>query len=243
MAISTLSTFGLIDGITALLVVLFGMVFGLYFLYQGKKRNANQLLKLGVISMLAGLMFLGVCLDFLLVVFTDSNIDNSWGAAGLLSYIWFAPLIVLAMYIGSELHLPKNDKAERLILLIYLLLGIVFTVIIFLDPFSAFYFGYPEGYPNDPEALVDYNINLTSIAGLLMAAMLFSVLLFLGVGTLIRGIKLTGDIKKRFILISLGAFCFGIFGILEGLTVPGGVLIFVRIGYLSSFWFLYYGLS
>ena len=238
-----LTTFGWIDGITASMEVIFGIVFGLFFLYQGKKRKANQLVKLAIVSMMAGLMFLGVFLDFVLIVLTGSNIDNSWGAAGLLSYIFFAPLIVLAMYIGSELHFPEKKNIEKMLLVVYSTLGIIFTIIIFLDPFSAFYFGYPDGYPNNPNELIDYNINLTSIAGLIMIFMLFSVLILLGLGTLIKGMKLSGEIRKRFILISLGAFCFGIFGIFEGLIVPGGILIIVRIGYLSSFWFLYYGLS
>ena len=237
-----LSTFGWIDGITASMEVLFGLIFGFFFLYQGKKRKANQLVKLAIVSMMAGLMFLGVFLDFVLIVTTGSNIDNSWGAAGLLSYIFFAPLIVLAIYIGSELHFPEKKNIEKILLLLYSILGVIFTIIIFLDPFNSFYFGYPKGYPNDPEQLIDYNINLASIAGVLMIVMLFSILVFLGIGTLIKGMKLSGEIKKRFILISLGAFCFGIFGIFEGLTIPAGLLIVVRIGYLSSFWFLYYGL-
>ncbi|MHA1148257.1 MAG: hypothetical protein ACTSR8_08425 [Promethearchaeota archaeon] len=239
----SLSAFGWVDGITATMVVFLGIIFGIYFLFKGAERDAKQLKRLGLVSILAGLAFFGVFLDFCLVVSLGKNIDNSWGAAALLSYVFIAPLIVLAMYVGAHLHFPDSEKKRHLIIGSYAILGIIFEIIIFLDPFGSFYFGYPKGYPDHPEALIDYNTNLTSVAGVLMTFLMISVLLLLGVGTLINALKLTGDIKKRLLFISFGAFCFGIFGIMEGLTIPGPILIIIRIGYLSSFWFLYYGLS
>ncbi|MDX1798136.1 MAG: hypothetical protein R3255_05765, partial [Candidatus Lokiarchaeia archaeon] len=91
--------------------------------------------------------------------------------------------------------------------------------------------------------LIDYNVNLNTIAGYLMGGLLISVIIFLGLGFIYKAFQSTGAIRKNFLYLSLGSLCFCIFGLLEGLTVPGIWVIFVRIGYLSSFWFMYLGLK
>ena len=68
-----LSNTGWLDGITASGVVIFGIVFGLYFIYHSKKVKAKLLLYVGVLVILAGLAFLGVFLDFLNVIITGKN--------------------------------------------------------------------------------------------------------------------------------------------------------------------------
>jgi hypothetical protein len=109
-----------------------------------------------------------------------------------------------------------------------------------MNPFAAFNFDYPV-IPG--ELLIDYNVIIISIAGILMAIFLLSVIILLGFGFLIKAFQSTGVLKKKFILLSLGAIFFCVFGLLEGLTAPGLMVIFVRIGYLISFWFMYYGLK
>ncbi|MFX1321790.1 MAG: hypothetical protein ACFFAQ_09100 [Promethearchaeota archaeon] len=231
------STDGWIDGITASGVVIFGIIFGLFFIYVSRKRGAKLLIYLGLANLLAGLMFLGVFLDFLLVVLTENNIDNTNGLVGILSYIWFGPVIIVSMFIGAELLTPN---IKWYIVLIVLILSIVFEIVIFMDPLGSFYFDEPTTTP--PERLIDYNVNLNTLAGILMGSFLLSVLIFLGFGFLYKAFQSTGEIKKKFYFLSIGVFCFCIFGLLEGLTAPGFMVIIVRIGYLSSFWFMYVGL-
>ncbi len=228
---------GWIDGITASGVVIFGIIFGLFFFYVSRKRKAKLLLFLGLANLLAGLMFLGVFLDFLLVVITENNIDNSNGLVGILSYIWFAPTVITAMYIGTELLTPKM---KWYIISIIAIISIIFEIVIFMDPLNAFYFDEPTTIP--PERLIDYNVNLDTMAGMLVGSLLLSVLIFLGIGFLYKAFQSTGEIKRKFYFLSLGSLCFCIFGLLEGLTAPGFMVIIVRIGYLSSFWFMYVGL-
>jgi len=232
-----LSPDGWIDGITASGVVIFGIIFGLFFFYVSRKRKAKLLLYLGLANLLAGLMFLGVFLDFLLVVITENNIDNSNGLVGILSYIWFAPTVITAMYIGTELLTPKM---KWYIISIIAIISIIFEIVIFMDPLNAFYFDEPTTIP--PERLIDYNVNLDTMAGMLVGSLLLSVLIFLGIGFLYKAFQSTGEIKRKFYFLSLGSLCFCIFGLLEGLTAPGFMVIIVRIGYLSSFWFMYVGL-
>jgi hypothetical protein len=229
---------GWIDGITASGVVLLGIIFGLFFIYKSRKTGAKLLFYLGLANMLAGLMFLGVFLDFLLVLFLKHNMENN-GMVAILSYIWFAPVIITAMYIGAELLIPK---IKQHILIIVLVISILFEIVIFMDPLNSFNFN-PEP-PLDPtKNLIDYNVNLLTLAGMLMGGLLFLVIIFLGFGFIIKGLKSSGVIRKKFLFLSAGSLCFCIFGLLEGLIVPGILVIFVRVGYLSSFWFMYLGLK
>ncbi len=228
---------GWIDGITASGVVVFGIIFGLFFIYRAKKTNARLLAYLGLANMLAGLMFLGVFLDFLFVLTIRENMANN-GTVAILSYIWFAPVIIISMYIGAELLTPK---IKRHIVIIILIISIVFEIIIFIQPLESFNF-----VPEPPDApsinLIDYNVNLFTLAGMIMGGLLLMVLIFLGFGFLYKAFQSSGIIRKKFFYLSAGSICFCIFGLLEGLTIPGFLIILVRIGYLSSFWLMYSGL-
>jgi len=144
---------GWIDGITASGVIIFGIIFGLFFFYVSRKRGAKLLFYLGLANLLAGLMFLGVFLDFLLVVLTENNIDNTNGLVGILSYIWFGPVIIVSMFLGAELLTPK---LKWYIVLLFLLLSIVFEIVIFRDPLGSFYFDEPPLPPPPPERLIDF---------------------------------------------------------------------------------------
>ena len=228
---------GWIDGITATGVVVFGVIFGLFFYFKSKKTGAKLLSYLGLTVMLAGLMFLGVFSDFLVLLITNQNIENN-GFVGILSYIWFAPVIISAMFIGSELLTPNR---KWYIISIIVVISVLFEIIMLIDPLNSFNF-IPE--PPDPPSinLIDYNTNMFTIAGMLVGVLLLSTLVFLGFGFLYKGFQTTGIIRRNFFYLSAGSIGFCIFGLLEGLTVPGIMVIFVRIGYLASFWFMYLGL-
>ena len=228
---------GWIDGITASGVVIFGIVIGFFFFYKSRKRKAKLLAYLGMANLFAGLMFLGVFSDFLSVLIVQQNIVNN-GTVALISYIWFAPVIISAMFIGAELLAPKIKKP---ILIIFLIISIIFEIVIFIDPTNSFNFT-PEIYTPPSKNLIDYNVNLLTIAGVLMGGLLLPVLVFLGFGFLYKAFQSSGVIRKNFFLLSAGSICFCVFGLLEGLTAPGFLIIFVRLGYVSSFILMYYGL-
>jgi hypothetical protein len=229
---------GWIDGITASGVVIFGILFGLFFIYRSRKTKAKLLLYLGLANMFAGLTFLGVFLDFVLVLFIQQNMPNN-GIVAILSYVWFAPAIITAMYIGAELISPKM---KIYIVLIILIISIIFEIVVLSNPLGSFNFVPPP--PTVPSInLIDYNVNLNSFGGYLMGGLLIAVIIFLGIGFLYKGIQSSGVIRKNFLYLSAGSLCFCIFGLLEGLTAPGFLVIIVRIGYLSSFWFMYLGLK
>jgi len=228
---------GWIDGITASGVVIFGIIFGIFFLYKARKSSANVLTILGIVNILAGLLYLGVFTDFLVVLATESNLDNTYGLVGILSYIWTAPLFILAIYIGVELLTPEK---KWYLMSIIIILSVLFEILFLLDPLNTFNFVDPK-VPG--ETLIDYNVNMFTPAGILMAILILTVLIVLGFGFLIKSIKSSGELRKRFLFLAMGSICFSIFGLLEGLTAPGLMVIFVRIGYLTSFWLMYFGLK
>ena len=232
-----LSEIGWVDGITASGVVLSGCIVGLFIIYKARKLEANLLFYLGLLGILAGLAFLGVFLDFLWVIFTERNMPNTYGMVGLLSYIWVAPLIVLAIHIGAELMIPKK---KWYITSVYLVLMAIFEILLFLNPLGSFNFDEPE---KSGEALIDYNLILTSPAGFLMIIFIVSIVIFLGFGFLIKAIQSTGALRKKFLLLTIGVFMYAIFGLLESLMEPGYLLIIIRIGYISGPLFMYLGLK
>ncbi len=233
-----LSVDGWIDGITASGVVIFGFIFGFFFLYKARKSGAKILTILGFVNILAWLMYLGVFTDFLVFLATETNLDNSYGLVGILSYVWFAPVVILALYIGAELLIPKK---KWYLMVIIIIICIIFDILFFTDPTGTFNFVVDPLSP--VKLLIDYNVNMFTPAGIIMAILLLMILIVLGFGFLIKSFQSTGVLRRKFLFLSLGAICFCIFGLLEGLTVPGPMVIIVRIGYLISFWLMYYGLK
>lgn len=232
-----LDIYGWIDGITASGVVIFGFAIGFFFFYKSRKKGANLLTYLGLANLFAGLMFLGVFLDFLFVLILQQNIVSNVIVA-LISYIWFAPVIISAMIIGAELIAPKMKKP---IVIIFLIISIIFEIVIFVDPRNSFNFIPSLGDLPD-KRLIDYNVNLLTLAGMLMAGLLLPVIVFLGFGFLYKAFQSSGVIRKNFLLLSAGSICFCIFGLLEGLTDLGFFVILVRLGFGSSFILMYFGL-
>ncbi|MHA1758587.1 MAG: hypothetical protein ACTSVV_17615, partial [Promethearchaeota archaeon] len=70
-----------------------------------------------------------------------------------------------------------------------------------------------------------------------------SVALFNGIGFLMKARKTTGEIKKKFNLLSEGFLLFVICAAFDSLATPGIGLIFVRLGVIGSIILLYNGLK
>lgn len=229
---------GWIDGITAAMVVLCGIGFGFYFLYQSKKKGARLLKHLFFITIFAGLLYLGVFLDFIYFLLTETNLSEPPGLVAVISYIFFPPIMVSAIYVGAEIEFP--DKKWHLVRT-YIVGSIFFYIMIFTFPLESFHIGSYALAGED--GLIDYNIELISPAGIVLILMLLPVVVAVGIGAMINSGKSSGIIKKQFFWLGCGAFCYGVFGMMEGLIQPGPLVVIVRIGYLASFWFMYVGLS
>ncbi len=227
------STTGWLIGGTALSVLTFGLIFGIFFIYKSKKIGADLLYYAGILVIFTGLFYLGATADFLSVLFTGNNLDNTFGLHGILAYMWVAPAVVVAFYLGAEIIAPKKRK---IITVIYSILGVIFELFLFLDTNNAFTFALNED-------VIDSSFNRTHPTFFFIAFFLISVFIFLGIGFLIKAKQATGDIRKKFAFISLGFMLFVICGALDSLVAPGIFLIIIRIGMISYAWLVYLGLK
>lgn len=228
-----LSYIGWLNGITATGVFLISCLFGLFFIYKSKKLKSNLLLILGLVYIFAGLVYFGDFLDFVTILSTGSNIKNK-EIIGIINWMWFPGAILLAIYIGAELMIPEK---KWYIFSIYLILGIVFEIFLFSDP------GGSVTYDTPPNDLINDSLVIGSIAFIIAAIFLLSVFIFLGFGFLIMGLKSTGDIRRNFFLLSVGAFLYIIGGVLDGLFEPGIHILFARAAMIISALFFYSGLK
>ena len=98
---------GLLDGLTATGIILSATIFALLSLYKSIKLKAKLLTFAALTMLFVGFLWLGPFLDFILVTFTSTNITPI-ELYSLLSYTWVAPVLVVAMYLGGELLIPKK---------------------------------------------------------------------------------------------------------------------------------------
>ena len=232
-----LTFIGWLSGITSTGVFLFSVIFGLVVIYKGRKTHLNLLIYLGLTYFFAGLIFTGDFLDFLSILLTDSNIDNSFGIIGLINWMWFPGVAIFGMYFGAKLIIPKK---KWWILSIYLILAIIFELFLFMDPTGSIEYVNPTIPGTD---LINDNLIFESIAGILVLFFLISLLLLDGVGFLRKSIQSTGVIRKKFLLLSLGAFIYIIDGVIDGLFSPGILSIFIRSAMGVSAFLFYFGVK
>lgn len=231
-----LSPEGWLNGLTALGVLIFGCGSGLFFFYKSKKLKIGLLSYFGLMLFFIGLMYLGPSVDFLTILITSKNLDNSFGLYGILSYMWTAPLMILAMYIGTHIIMPEK---QWYVLSIYIVAGIIFELLIFLVTSNSFIFEEPV-IPG--EFIIDSRFPITSPTFILVAFFLISALILNGFGFLQKAINSKGVIRKKYLFLSTGFIIFTLFGALDGYITPGNVLFVVRLGMNCSPIFYYLGL-
>ena len=232
-----LSFNGWIAGLSASIILISGIIIGLYCIYKSRKTNANLLFIMGLGIIFIGLIYLGLFCDFLTILLTGDNLDNTYGLIGILGNMWVPPAVICGMYIGTELMMPR---LKWYVIAIYGVLAIIFELFLFLDPFGSINFIEPS---TPGEDLIDDPFVVGSPFFVFFFFFLFSIIVFDGFGFLIRSIQSTGIIRKKFLYISLGFLIFLIIGTLEIFPISGIVLFLVRINTVASFWLWYLGLK
>ncbi|MHA1255098.1 MAG: hypothetical protein ACTSPS_05795 [Promethearchaeota archaeon] len=228
------STIGYLDGITASLILLSATIFGLLSFYHAKKLNARLLSVAGLTMVFVGLLWLGPFVDLISLLTTGKNL--SFFMYSILSYMWVVPALICAMYLGSELMMPEKKKV---IVGIFIVLGIIFEYFIFFDNANAFTFT----LANPGEDTIDASFVRTRPAGFLILVFLIFALIFLGIGFAIKAKQATGDLRKKFAYLSLGFIIFVVCGALDSI-IPTGVAIGFSRGVMCTFalW-MYLGLK
>ena len=227
---------GLLDGLTATGVIISSCLFGILFFYRSLKLKAKLLTFAGLMTFFAGLLYLGPSSDFISVLLTGHNLENPViiGLYGRLSYMWVAPSLICAMYIGAEFIKP--DKKWYIVSL-YIVLGILFELFLFLDTMNSFTFI----LESPGEDLIDSNFVFGHPTFILIAIFLLSVLIINGFGFLRKSFQSTGILRRKFLFLSIGFLIFVIAGAGDSMISPGVTLVVIRVTMVISSWMLYLG--
>jgi hypothetical protein len=151
--------------------------------------------------------------------------------------MWFPGVAIFGMYFGAKLIIPNK---KWLIFSIYLVLAIIFEIFLFIDPAGSIEYTNPSTPGVD---LINDSLIFESIAGILVLFFLISLLVLDGIGFLRKSIQSTGVIRRKFLLLSLGAFIYIFDGIIDGLFSPGIWLIFIRSAMAVSAVLFYLGVK
>ena len=227
---------GLLDGLTSAGIVLSATFFGLFTLYKAIKLKAKLLGFAALTMFFVGLLWLGPFIDLILLLLNEKNIDP-YTTYALLSYMWVAPTLVFAMYLGSELIWPKG---KWILVCIYIALGVVFEMFLWFNTNTSF----EELAPEVPgETIIAASFDRTHPTFILVAIFLVSALVFLGIGFLIKAKQATGDLRKKFLYLAIGFIIFVVTGASDSLLAPGPLLGIIRGAQMTFAIWLYLGLK
>lgn len=229
------STLGYLDGLTATGIILSSVIFGILSFYHARKLGARLLGIAGVMMILIGLLWLGPFVDFLMILTTGKNITPIYVYTWL-SYLWVAPAIVIAMYLGSELLAPEKQKA---IVTFYAILGVIFILYLFLDWTNVFTYT----LNNPGQDTIDSSFQRTSPAYWIIMFFLISTFIFEGIGFAIKAKQATGEIRKRFRYLSIGFIVFVVCGALDSVIPPGIAIGFSRAVMMTFALWMFLGLK
>jgi len=230
------SPLGWLDGLTATGIVVSNVIFGFLSIGKGKKVGAKLLTVGGLVSIFFGCFWLGPCIDFFLVYFTQTNITPIF-LYSILSYMWMAPAVICSMYLGAELLAPRK---KTLILVIYTIIGIILEYFILFQNAESFI---PPSDYTPGEDVIDVSFNRGHLSFFIIVFLLVSVAIFLVMGSLIKAKKSMGEIRKKFIYITIAFTIFLIVGIADSLFPIGPLIGVFRIMMMSFALWLYLGLK
>ena len=227
---------GWLNGISASMIVLSGFAIGMFCIYTSIKINANLLFYTGIIIFSACFTWLGEFLDFLSIIATGNNLDNSFGLHGLINGVWIPITSLSIIYIVVELI---QLKKKWIILSVFIVVAIIYEIILFLNPLSPFNYIYPD---NPGEDLIENSFALDSPLSILIVIFLLSN----SCGTLVllfKSIQSEGIIKKKFKLLAIGCFIVLGFSIIDGIFSNLGYFLFItRIGIIIGCLIFYWAL-
>ncbi len=226
---------GWLDGLTASGIILSATIFGLLSFYRASKLGAKLLAWAGLTMFFVGFLWLGPFIDFILVLFFHTNITPT-SLYSILSYLWVAPALVVAMYLGGSLMFPKK---KWVIVGIFIALGLVFEYFLWFQTNASFTWT----LNNPGDELIDASFVRTHPTFLLIALFLVSTLVFLGIGFLIKAKQATGELRKKFIYLALGFIIFVVCGALDSIIPPGIAIGFVRGVMMTFALWMYLGLK
>ena len=208
--------------------------FGIWVIIKSRKLKAKLLKYMGIVIILLGLPYLGVCTDFITVLFTGHNMDKALFI--ILGYVWAGGALYFSVIIYCELTMPEKKKY---ILPIYFFLAFIYTIYVIVDPMNSFVITYP-GEPGEELMQAPFNWNSPLI--IIGIIGITSFIIFCCFGYLYEALQSTGIIRKKFFYLFLGYSVWISGAILEAFLFVGIFIVFVRIIALFSAIFFYFGI-
>ena len=225
------------NGLSALVIIIFGVVIGLFFIYKSRHSEARLLFAMGLMVICVTAVWIWNVVDLFAILLTGKNMENPYIIASI-TYSFLIPGFLLIAYISSTL-LISNKKIRYYVLSLYLILSIVYGLLIFLNPLDSFYLKFPT---NSGDDIIDINFTFDSVAGILYTFNSFSITSFWVLGFIVKAIKSTGVMRKKFLILALSIALFTICALSDALFPPNYSLILFRIGALCSLGIGYFGL-
>ncbi len=229
------SVTGWIDGLTATLIILSSVIFGLISLSKSIRLKAKLLSIAGIQMIFVGFLWLGPTIDLILVLSTGANI-SPFSTYSILSYLWVAPALITAMYLGGELILPKG---KWILVGIFIVLGVIFEYFLWFQTNDSFTWV----LANPGEDLIDASFVRTHPTFLMIALFLVATLVFLAIGFFVKAKQATGELRKKFIYLGLGFTIFVLCGALDSILTLPLAIGFVRIVMATFALWMYLGLK
>jgi len=231
----TIAFEGWLDGLTASGIIISSAIFGLLSLYKSIKLKAKLLSIAGLMIFFVGFLWLGPTIDFMFKLIADNNIEPKQVYV-LLSYTSVAPALFFAIYLGSELLIPKW---KWLFLGIFLVLGIIFEMFLWFSPNQSF----DHIKVLEVDGLIDASFNRAHPTFLMVALFLVSALIFLGIGFAIKAKQATGLLRKKFTYLSIANIIFVVCGALDSILTLPLAIGFVRVVMMTFALWMYLGLK
>jgi len=234
-----LSVEGWINGVLALVIMIFSIIIGGSFLYKAIKSKLKLLTYAALMLVFGWLFLLGTCIDFITVISTGKNANLPEPLLILISYMWFVFSGFFSYIYCTQIIIPEKIQLKRLIIVFVIIAYSLYEIFLFLDPLETITIIPPD---TTGENLIIFYFSLGNIAPMFIIITIPLYLGLCGFGFLWKGIQSTGVLKKKYIYISIGIFFYTSFNLIEGTGFFIDTLFFVRIGLLFSVVFWYLGL-
>ncbi|MFX0102396.1 MAG: hypothetical protein ACFFCS_22715 [Candidatus Hodarchaeota archaeon] len=233
----SLSLDGWLEGISASMVIISGCLIGSFCVYISRKTKVRLLLFMGLLIISVCFAWLGEFIDFLTILTTNNNMDNTYGQHGIINFILAPVYATCGVYITIDLVKPKR---KWYILPVYFVLAIIYYFILISNPLQHFNYIYPD---TPGEELIDNPLAFDSPLSPFILVFLFGTTFFTGFGMLFKGLQSKGIIRRKFLLISYGTFIATVAGMCDGYIPKLGPFLFVtRISIVAGCLILYLAL-
>jgi len=231
-----LSEFGLIFGVSIVAMLTICWSFGITFFIKAKKTHAKLLIYASFALIFFGLAFLPELCDFLTILITGENIDNSSGFLGAFGWLWLPFMYLMGIFLATEIF---ELKKKQLIKITYITVGVIFELFIIFDLKNAIIYDNPS---YSGERIIYYNFAENHPLYYLFLFYFASIIIFCVIGGLIKGIKTKGIIRRKYFLFSLSYFLIKLLGTITAIIPPSELLIVINFLIMGTFAFIYYAL-